>query len=370
LVFFSMILLLGERSESSIVNAWVHFTIRHIFEQAMSRNGVDPFSSISMIDCLAKDSGQQLALDIRRGLCATPKTLSSKYFYDARGSMLFEKICCLPEYYLTRCEIEALQTMAPDILQDVSGTDFVELGSGASRKIKVILEAADRGQRRNIRYIPVDVSGEYLRQSALELVHCFPEVSVQGVVADFTRHLEVLPNSRQRVFFFLGSTLGNLTDEEILGFLSDLAGNMKPGDHLLLGLDMLKSRDVLERAYNDSKGVTAAFNKNILYVINKGLKADFDPELFDHLAFFNQRAGRMEMHLLARQEMEVNVADLRMRVPLRQGEAIHTEISRKFSSREIEELMPRAGLCIKRWVSDQQAMFSLLDLILASPCSS
>ena len=331
----------------------------------MSQNAAySSSSSITMIDCFNADYGQQLALDVRQGLSGKPKTLPSKYFYDARGSELFEKICMLPEYYLPRCEIEALQQIAPEIVRDVSRADLIELGSGASRKIKVVLEAAAKGARRNMRYVPVDVCGEYLQDSALELLHHYPELSVLGIVADFTRHLQELPHSRQRLFFFLGSTLGNLPDAEAIGFLSDTAGNMNPGDHFLLGLDMLKSREDLEKAYNDSQGVTAAFNKNILNVINKELNADFDTDLFEHLAYYNSKEGRMEMHLQARKDMEVNVADLQINVPIRKGETIHTEISRKYSTEEIKEMMDKAGFSINRWVTDQQSSFSVLDLVV------
>ena len=331
----------------------------------MSQNAAySSSSSITMIDCFNADYGQQLALDVRQGLSGKPKTLPSKYFYDARGSELFEKICMLPEYYLPRCEIEALQQIAPEIVRDVSRADLIELGSGASRKIKVVLEAATKGTRQNMRYVPVDVCGEYLQDSAQELLQHYPELSVLGIVADFTRHLRELPNTRQRLFFFLGSTLGNFPHAEAIAFLSNIAENMKPGDHFLLGLDMLKSKEVLEKAYNDSQGVTAAFNKNILEIINKELNADFATDLFEHLAFFNPKEGRMEMHLQARQDMEVNVADLQMRVPIKKGETIHTEISRKFSAQEIRKMMDKAGFSINRWVTDRQNSFSVLDLVL------
>jgi L-histidine N-alpha-methyltransferase len=215
-----------------------------------------------------------------------------------------------------------------------------------------------------MRYVPVDVCGDYLQAAARDLRRHFPELSVLGVVADFTRHLQALPNTRQRLFLFLGGTLGNFADDEALEFLTRVSRSMHSGDHFILGLDMAKSRTVLERAYNDARGVTAAFNKNILRVVNNELNATFDPDLFEHRAFFNPQKSRVEMHLEALRDMEVEVADLPLRVPLARGETIHTEISRKFAPEEIETMASRAGLRIHRWTSDREGMFSLLDLVV------
>jgi L-histidine N-alpha-methyltransferase len=330
----------------------------------MSKDSPDLEAAIPATDCLDTDYREQLARDVCLGLGSEPKTLPSKYFYDSRGSRLFEEICGLPEYYPTRFELQALRRMAPRIMREVSRADLIELGSGASRKIAAFLQAADGRTRAGLRYVPVDVCGDFLQDAARELLQRFPELSVQGIIADFTRHLGALPDGRQRVFFFLGGTLGNFPDGEALGFLSGLAGRMRPGDHFLLGLDMRKDKQILERAYNDARGVTAAFNRNVLRVINRELNARFDPERFGHLAFFNPVRGRVEMHLRAERDMEVRIGDLDMLVPFRRGETIHTEISRKFSPQEIQTLAGGAGLSIRSWITVERDMFSLLDLVV------
>lgn len=330
----------------------------------MSKNVSFSCSPISIIDCLDNDFRQQLAFDIGQGLSSEPKTLSSKYFYDHRGSMLFEEICRLPEYYLTRCELEVLQKLAPKLRQDLTEVDIIELGSGSNWKIKSLLEATNRNNLQDIRYIPVDVCGDYLKKAAQELIEYFPDISILGIIADFTRHVDILPQERKRLIFFLGSTLGNFSDKEVLEFLFSMYRNMRKGDHLFLGLDMLKPIPILENAYNDALGITAAFNKNILQVINKELNANFDIDLFEHLAFFNTQKKRIEMHLKALQDMQVYVADLNMQVPFKRDETIHTEISRKFSPKEIESITAMAGFFINHWIYDKQGMFSLLDLIV------
>ncbi len=212
------------------------------------------------------------AAEIRQGLAGSPKRLPCKYFYDALGSRLFEEICLLPEYYLTRTEIALLARKAPAIMAFFAeaGGDLVELGSGSNQKIKLLLNGADGSFSGRVRYVPVDISPSALLESTQELLYLYEDLPILGIIGDFTRHLDILPPGR-KLITFLGSTIGNFSDQERIIFLKNIAGTMNPADRFLLGLDMVKPVDVIEAAYNDSRGVTAAFNKNILQPPQSGL---------------------------------------------------------------------------------------------------
>jgi len=301
-----------------------------------------------------------LTKDVQQGLTASPKSLPCKYFYDARGSEIFEQICRLPEYYPTRMEMGILRRIAPQIMAGMDNLDLIELGSGANWKIRLLLDAVP--SLSGIRYIPVDVSASALQNAADELAEIYPELSILGIVADFTQQLDTLPHGRPRLFLFLGSTLGNFPDKECLHFLQNLSATMDPADRLLLGLDMIKQRKTLETAYNDAAGVTAAFNRNILHVLNRELKADFVPHDFKHVAFFNKERERVEMHLEARREMRVKFRDLHLQVRMERGERIRTEICRKFRRERAERMFKEAGLSCRRWDCDERGWFSLVLL--------
>ncbi|MEW6351505.1 MAG: L-histidine N(alpha)-methyltransferase [Thermodesulfobacteriota bacterium] len=308
-----------------------------------------------------------MAQEVLRGLMADQKYIPSKYFCDARGSKLFEVICGLPEYYLTRTELRLLSTHAKDIVRGLRDGDLVELGAGANWKIRRLLDALGPLRRPHVRYVPVDVCGAALRESAAQLTTVYPELRVNGAVADFTRDLHTLQSDRRKLVLFFGSTIGNLDDGEALAFLKNGAVMLNPGDRFLLGLDMLKPVHAIEAAYNDSRQVTAKFNKNILLVINRELRANFDPAGFAHIAFFEEEQERVEMHLRARRDMCVDINALRISVVLRQGETIRTEVCHKFCRDGAEKMIRDAGMEVSRWYSDPKGWFSLIEAVPYRP---
>jgi L-histidine N-alpha-methyltransferase len=310
-----------------------------------------------------EDATDTMAQDVLKGLTADRKYLPSKYFYDARGSKLFEEICDLPEYYPTRTELQLLSTHAEDIVRELRHGDLIELGSGANRKIRTLLDALGPSRRADVRYVPVDVCSSGLQASAAELRTVYPEMKIKGIVADFTRDLHRLRSDRPKLILFFGSTIGNLDEWEALSFLRDAAALLNPGDRFLLGLDMVKPVEIIEAAYNDSRNVTAEFNKNILHVINRELHASFNPAAFDHVAFFNQELEQVEMHLRARRDICVDVKALGISVRLKKGETIRTEICRKFTRHSAEKLIRDAGMEVSRWRSDPKGWFSLLEAV-------
>jgi L-histidine N-alpha-methyltransferase len=313
---------------------------------------------------LASIFKEEIAKDISRGLTAPDKFIPSKYFYDKRGSELFNKICRLPEYYPTRTEMSILRQAAPVIMESFTYGDVVELGSGANWKIRMLLNAADESSLSCLRYVPVDVSKAALLAASEELLGIYPELEVHGIVADFTIHLESIPNDRPRLIIFLGSTIGNFDNKSRRAFLRHVAGTMNEEDRFLVGFDMLKPKEMLEAAYNDSSGVTSKFNKNVLNVLNRELNADFDPSHFEHVAFFNDEKERIEMHLQAKCSLEVNIDELGLVVQLDKDETIHTEVCSKFSKSGVMKIVDEAGLRIRRWYSDSRKWFSLAELTL------
>ncbi|MFA5354950.1 MAG: L-histidine N(alpha)-methyltransferase, partial [Thermodesulfovibrionales bacterium] len=290
------------------------------------------------------------------------KSLPSKYFYDARGSELFDSICRLPEYYQTRTELAILRSSAVSIVEAMREGDIVELGSGANLKIRALLDASFRDCTSDICYVPVDVSESALLESSTELLDIYPGLRIRGIVADFTKHIEKIPSGRQRLFLFFGSTIGNFSDEERRCLLEGIAGLMEPEDRFLLGIDMIKPANLLERAYNDRQGITADFNRNVLQVLNRELKADFETSHFDHLAFYNEEKEQVEMHLRANRDISAEIRGLGLRVEMEEGETIHTEICRKFSMESAEAMAEEAGLRIERSFSDPRGWFSLVEL--------
>ncbi len=290
------------------------------------------------------DFGATLAEDVHRGLTFSPKQLPPKYFYDANGSALFERITELPEYYPTRAERALLERIAAGLMAQLCPAEIVELGSGSASKTRVLLSAPSAPEHLR-RYVPFDVSPTIIRDSSLALLAQFPFLQVHGVVGDFERHLDQVPPSQGgRLVLFLGGTIGNLSPEERTRFLRDVSGLLEPGDHLLVGMDMVKEQSVIEAAYDDAAGVTAAFNRNVLRVLNRELGATFDPEAFEHRAFFNREASRIEMHLVARVAQTVLIPALDMTVHLAAGESIWTESSYKFTPDSARAALAAAGL--------------------------
>lgn len=297
----------------------------------------------------------QFARDLLAGLSAMPKSIPAKYFYDDRGSALFEQICALPEYYPTRVETELLRRHAREMAELV-GPDItlVEFGAGALRKVALLLRALDTPRA----YVPIDISGDFLRTMAGKLRESQPTLAIHPVVADFTKAmaLPVIGNNERRMGFFPGSTIGNLEPQDALGFLSH-AKSLLRGGGLLIGVDLVKDPEVLHAAYNDSAGVTAAFNKNVLVRANRELGADFDVEAFAHYAFYNPGLRRIEMHLLSRERQTVFV--LGRDIVFEEGETIHTENSRKYTVEEFQRLALAAGFLPGRVWCDKDRLFSL-----------
>ena len=297
-----------------------------------------------------------MAEDVREGLGREPLALPPKYFYDARGSRLFDQITALPEYYPTRCERAILNRHAPAIVDDCE--ELVELGSGTASKTRALLYAmAARGRLR--RYVPLDVDESVVQDCALQLVELYPGLRVHGVVGDFGRDLEHLPAGHQRLFAFLGGTIGNLYPSERRAFLERLRGVMEPGDRLLLGTDLVKDPELIEAAYNDEQGLTEEFNRNVLRVLNSGLRADFEPESFEHVAFFDSERSWIEMRLRASGAQRVSIPGARLELELRDGDEIRTEISTKFTPEKVERELHAAGLGLDEFITDDEVMFGL-----------
>lgn len=294
--------------------------------------------------------------DVVRGLSRPQKRIPSKYFYDERGSELFEKITRLDEYYLTRTEKEILHAHADEIARRLGPRAvIIEPGSGSSAKTRLLIDHCDKLYA----YVPVDISRRFLLEQAENLKGEYPELRVEPVVADYTRSFElpVEPGShRRRMIFFPGSTVGNFKPEEARTFLGSLAGLLNPGDAMVIGVDLVKERGILERAYNDSEGVTAEFNKNLLHRINRELKADFDPGAFAHKAFYNEAENRIEMHLESLREQTVRVNGCGF--DFAEGETIHTENSYKYTPESFEKICEGLFRVEKVW-TDPEELFSV-----------
>ncbi len=317
---------------------------------------------ITLENHLHLDFSQELKEDIRRGLLAKQKRIPSKYFYDDQGSQLFEEICKTPEYYVTRTELELLESIAEDLMQGFQEGDLVELGSGAHWKIQRLLEATDSAQRQRLRYLPIDVSQEAIRVSSQALQRRFPDLAIHGHIADFTGNLIGLKQSRPLMMILFGSSIGNFEFDEARDFLRRVTADLTQEDRFLLSVDRVKPASVLHAAYNDQAGVTAAFNKNVLTVLNRQLEADFVLEDFAHKAFFNLEAERVEMHLVAQRPLRARVKHLDMEFEFAEGESIHTEISQKYSKESALALVQAAGLQLVRWYHAQDEWFSIMEL--------
>lgn len=312
---------------------------------------------------LEQDFSEQMRDEVRAGLSGPDKSIPCKYLYDVYGSRLFDEICWTPEYYPTRVESGILEVCAPVIMRFFSGEggDLVEIGSGSERKIRKLLMALPRQCLRGLRYVPLDIDEAGILRSARCLAKGFPELRIHGIRCDFTRHLHHLPRTR-KLIVFLGGTFGNLARDAGVKLLEELARAMTADDRLLIGLDTVKPPPVIEAAYNDASGITRRFNLNILSHVNRMLGADFRTGDFEHLAFYDQERRQVEMHLLARKDLKVRVADLDLEVELERGQSIHTETSRKFTHATAEGLFSEAGLQAIEWYADRQAWFFLVEL--------
>lgn len=305
------------------------------------------------------DSERSLADDVLDGLTRPFKELPPKHFYDARGADLFDQICDLPEYYPTRAERTILEESAEEIAELTGAVELVELGSGTAAKTRVLLDALHSAGTLE-RYVPVDVTESMVRDCAEELTGEYPGLRVHGVIGDFERHLHhVPPPVGPRIVAFLGGTIGNFPPGSRRRVLREIARLLGPGDHLLMGTDLVKDPQVLEAAYDDAQGVTAEFNRNVLRVLNRELRADFDPQDFDHVALFDRDNEWIEMRLRARREHTTLVKDLDLSVHFDAGEELRTEISAKFTPERLGGDLDAAGLELVRWLTDPEEQFAL-----------
>jgi L-histidine Nalpha-methyltransferase len=303
----------------------------------------------------AEERDAELRDEVRLGLTSTPKELQPKWFYDERGSELFDAITQLPEYYLTRAERSILGRHAGEIAALTDAGTLIELGSGTSDKTRLLLDVVEPR-----RFVPFDASEETLRASAQRLAREYPALEVRAVVGDFERHLPRLPTNGRRLLAFLGSTIGNLPPARRALFLSAVAATLGDGDSFLLGVDLVKSPARLLAAYDDASGVTREFNLNVLRVLNRELDGDFDVPAFEHVAQWNAEAEWIEIFVRSLREQTVRLEALELEVKFAAGELMRTEISAKFHQRRLTNELEAAGLVVRRWWTDDAGDFAVL----------
>lgn len=316
---------------------------------------------VSITNLLQEIGPHEVRDEIIAGLLAGRKSISSKYFYNPEGSRLFEEITTLEEYYPTRTEMGILNRIAPALMKEYAGYDIIELGSGDSSKISILLGAATELSTDSIHYMPLDISQAAIRDSAEDLVDKFPNINIEGYAVDFIAQFDLVKRVRPALICFFGSTIGNFDWDDSLKLLRNISRQMKAEDVLLLGMDLVKPEPVLHAAYNDAHGVTAAFNRNILNTVNEIAQTDFRPGDFDHLAFFNQVKSRMEMHLVANRDLVIHSPFLQEALSLNKGESIHTENSHKYSQQHIREIVSVTKLELKQIHSDEKDWFALAE---------
>lgn len=320
---------------------------------------------LTLIGTQADDRLDHFSEDVRAGLTAEPKRLSCAFLYDEEGSEIFEEICELPEYYLTRAETEILRDQAEDILDEApDDLTLVELGSGSSTKTRILIDAYLKRHAR-LHYVPIDISREMLEQSAEGLLADFPGLRVTGLAAEYQAGLhalsEVAPGPK--LVLWLGSNVGNFERQDAAAFLREVRKDLATTDRLLMGIDLRKDRGTLERAYDDAQGVTARFNLNLLRRINDELGGDFDLKAFRHRATYDEQAGRVEIYIDSLRDQRVRIDELDLDVRFAAGESMHTENSHKYSLREIDALADAAGFDVNgRWF-DPAERYSMNRLV-------
>ncbi len=303
-----------------------------------------------------------LAQSVFQTLTSLQRSIPTVFLYDALGSRLFEKITQLPEYYPSRLEINLLTKLGADYLKKFENCDIVDLGSGNCSKICCLFNNMDYSGFSSLRYVPFDVSWEILLESAKLLISRFPQLNVHALEGDFLTQLHLLPSGRKKLVCFFGSTIGNFESGQRVSFLSDLSKQMKEGDNLLLGVDLVKPMNVLERAYNDSGNVTALFNLNILNSVNALTGSDFNTALFRHVAYYNEELSRVEMYLEALESMAIHSPAFPRDVKISKGERIHTENSHKFTIVQIADEAECAGLTVESLYTDNNKWYSLVEM--------
>ncbi len=304
------------------------------------------------------DLRRALVADVREGLTPRPRTLPPKYFYDARGSRLFEEITRLPEYYLTRAERSILLRAASSLVAGVHPASLVELGSGSSGKTEIVLDAGEReGSLRA--YAPIDVSRDAIERAVVRLAGRYPELDIVGIVGDFHEDLELPFAGAARLVLLLGSTIGNFGPDEARAFAGRVRGHLSVSDAFLVGFDLVKDRRELLAAYDDTRGVTAAFNRNVLRVLNDRLGSDFDPDAFRHRADWNEEESRIEMHLVSDRRQTVSLPSLDLELEFEPGESIRTELSHKYTRESATALLEDGSFEVERWETDEEDRFGL-----------
>jgi L-histidine N-alpha-methyltransferase len=334
---------------------------------------VDVTPPFRLVDLLPEDLSAEFGRDVAAGLTAAPKRLSCRYFYDSEGSRLFEAICALPEYYLTRAETAILRDHVRDVAADFPGdVTVIELGSGSAKKTRLLLEALRHG-RRQVRYVPIDICRLVLEESAAELLRLFPGLDIVAVAAEYHEGLRQLrrESSAPKLVLWLGSNMGNFERTAASVFLRRVRDTLQAGDRVLVGVDLRKDPTVLEAAYDDAAGVTAAFNRNLLARINRELDGNFDLSAFQHRALYDADQGRIEMYLVSTRSQRVSIGQLGLEVTFAAGEQVHTENSYKYSLPEMEAVAGAAGLCTERCWQDAEGRFSLhvLGIKPQEPCT-
>jgi len=332
------------------------------------KNGMNSELSDLTPPYTVRRSREQMLLDVRHGLTRRHKELSPKYFYDERGSQLFEEITHLPEYYLTRAERLLLESKIGDIVARVRPCSLVELGAGSATKTRIILDEMRNNGCAEC-YVPVDVSKDFLEATAVQLRSDYADVQIQPVVSDITEPFSLPSLASPTLIAFLGSTIGNFPREQAVGLLSHIARAMGSSDRFLLGADLIKDAGVINLAYNDSQGVTAEFNLNVLARLNRELGADFPISAFEHHAFYNHEQHRVEMHLIARKPLTVTVPQIG-EIFFAQRESIRTELSYKYNRTILEDILCASGLIMEQWLPADDGAFALALARAETPVAS
>lgn len=302
---------------------------------------------------------EQVRKEIFEGLQCKNKYISSKFFYDETGSDLFEQITHLPEYYPTRTEKKILKNLQLNFLSSYKTLNIIEIGSGDPSKISLLLNKIPKNNHSGLNYIPVDISASAIAYSGKKLLDLFPQITINGIVADFMKQLNYIPQKSNRMFYFLGSTIGNFTRKDADKFMLNISEILKQGEYFLVGFDNIKDVQTLEKAYNDEQGITAKFNLNILKVINRIAETNFNISDFVHISFYNKQKNRIEMHLEAVKEVTVKSKYLANDLIIKKGERIHTENSHKFDKEIINHIANNANFQVETIFTDENNWFSV-----------
>ena len=319
-----------------------------------------PTNRLQLLDLPALDSLKILEQDVCAGLLSAPRSLPPKYFYDAKGSKLFTEICNTQDYYITRTEVDLLQQYIEKIISATSPQSCVELGAGESVKTELLLSNINMSNNEFV-YTPIDVCKEVLVESAQRLLSTFPDLKISPIVAEYTLAIHTLKQlNGPTLFLFLGSSIGNFNNSQAIGLLTEVAQRMQPDDYFLLGLDRVKDKDILEKAYDDREGITAQFNLNVLKVLNDKLNSNFNLKDFSHQAIYNDKDEQIEMYLISNQNQEVFFPTLNETIHLQKNEKILTEISRKYTNLSIQQLLSESGLIEYMRFQPSNEYFSLI----------